>query len=144
MHSVCCVVSSALPYCRTYCVTLLAQRPTSLTEACKIFEPLNENYGLVFEIISVHCNQPNYFSLYSSQSSFYSRPSHLCNWELVSKVGEEGRSYSDRKCCSVLVTKANLTLLSGLGGLVVSMLASGTRVRGFETGRSRWGFRVSE
>ena len=32
----------------------------------------------------------------------------------------------------------------GFGGLVVSMLAFGTRVRGFETGRSRWIFRVSE
>ena len=33
---------------------------------------------------------------------------------------------------------------SGFGGLVVSMLASGTRVRCFEPGRSRWIFRVSE
>ena len=32
----------------------------------------------------------------------------------------------------------------GFGGLVVSMLASGTRVRGFELGRSRWTFRASE
>ena len=29
-------------------------------------------------------------------------------------------------------------------GLVVSMLASGTRVRGFKPGRSRWIFRASE
>ena len=35
-------------------------------------------------------------------------------------------------------------LTSGFGGLVVSMLASGTRVRGFEPGRSRCIFRVSE
>ena len=35
-------------------------------------------------------------------------------------------------------------LFSGFGGLVVSMLASGTRVRGFEPGRSRWIFLVSE
>ena len=33
---------------------------------------------------------------------------------------------------------------SGFGGLVVSMLAFGTRVRGFELGRCRWIFRVSE
>ena len=33
---------------------------------------------------------------------------------------------------------------SGFGGLVVSMLASGTRVRGFEPGRSHWIFWVSE
>ena len=33
---------------------------------------------------------------------------------------------------------------SGFGGLVVSMLASGTRIRAFEPGRSRWIFRVSE
>jgi len=32
----------------------------------------------------------------------------------------------------------------GFGGLVVSMLASGTRVRGFKPGRSRWIFRASE
>ena len=32
----------------------------------------------------------------------------------------------------------------GLGGLVVSMLASGTRVRGFKPGRSRRIFRASE
>ena len=32
----------------------------------------------------------------------------------------------------------------GFGGLVVSMLASGTRVRGSKPGRSRWIFRASE
>ena len=32
----------------------------------------------------------------------------------------------------------------GFGGLVVSMLASGTRVCGFKLGRSRWGFQASE
>ena len=32
----------------------------------------------------------------------------------------------------------------GFGGLVVSMLASGNRVRGFKPGRSRWIFRASE
>jgi hypothetical protein len=30
--------------------------------------------------------------------------------------------------------------LDGFGGLVVSMLASGSRVRGFKRGRSRWIF----
>ena len=35
-------------------------------------------------------------------------------------------------------------LCDGFGGLVVSMLASGTRVRGFKPGRSRWIFRPSE
>jgi hypothetical protein len=34
--------------------------------------------------------------------------------------------------------------VNGFGGLVVSMLASGTRVRGFKPGRSRWIFLVSE
>jgi hypothetical protein len=33
---------------------------------------------------------------------------------------------------------------SGFGGLVVSMLASGTRVRWFKPGRSRWIFSVHE
>jgi hypothetical protein len=38
-----------------------------------------------------------------------------------------------------------LTYLSnGFGGLVVSILATGTRVRGFKHGRSRWIFRASE
>ena len=32
------------------------------------------------------------------------------------------------------------TLLDGFGGLVVSMLASGTQVSGFKPGRSRWIF----
>jgi hypothetical protein len=30
--------------------------------------------------------------------------------------------------------------VDGFGGLVVSMLASGSRVRGFKPGRSRWIF----
>jgi hypothetical protein len=40
--------------------------------------------------------------------------------------------------CNLLVTK----LFDGFGGLVVSMLASGTRVRGFNPGGSRWIFPV--
>jgi hypothetical protein len=32
----------------------------------------------------------------------------------------------------------------GFGGLVVSILATGTRVRGFKPGRRRWIFRASE
>jgi hypothetical protein len=38
--------------------------------------------------------------------------------------------------CAMSVTFS----VSGFGGLVVSMLASGTRVRGFKPGRSRWIF----
>ena len=34
--------------------------------------------------------------------------------------------------------------VDGFGGLVVSMLASGIRVRGFKPGRSHWIFRTSE
>ena len=34
--------------------------------------------------------------------------------------------------------------LDGFGGLVVSMLASGTQVCGFKPGRNRWIFRVKE
>ena len=33
--------------------------------------------------------------------------------------------------------------LDGFGGLVVSILATGTQVRGFKPGRSRWIFRAS-
>ena len=36
------------------------------------------------------------------------------------------------------------SMFDGFGGLVVSMLASGTRVCGFKPGRSRWIFRASE
>ena len=50
--------------------------------------------------------------------------------------------------CSENTVKINTTFIkqnySGFGVLVVSMLASGTRVRGFEPGRSRWTFRMSE
>ena len=35
------------------------------------------------------------------------------------------------------------TELDGFGGLVVSILATGTRVRGFKPSRSRWIFRES-
>ena len=35
-----------------------------------------------------------------------------------------------------------LTYLDGFGGLVVSMLASGTQFCGFKPGRSRWIFRT--
>jgi hypothetical protein len=35
-----------------------------------------------------------------------------------------------------------LVLIDGFGGLVVCVLASGSRVRGFEPGRSRWIFSV--
>jgi hypothetical protein len=34
--------------------------------------------------------------------------------------------------------------VDGFGGLVVSMLDSGARVRGFKPGRTRWIFRASE
>jgi hypothetical protein len=48
-----------------------------------------------------------------------------------------------QKCTSIL-HKAQLKHLSqmkdGFGGLVVSMLGSGSRVRGFKPGRSRWIF----
>jgi hypothetical protein len=38
------------------------------------------------------------------------------------------------------ITKPKYTPSDGFGGLVVSMLASGSRVRGFEPDRSRWIF----
>ena len=39
--------------------------------------------------------------------------------------------------------KTEVTMyLDGFGGLVVSMLASGTQVCGFKPGRSRWIFRA--
>ena len=42
---------------------------------------------------------------------------------------------------SVIIVLKFYTLNSdGFGGLVVSMLASGTQVRGFKPGRSRWNF----
>jgi hypothetical protein len=44
-------------------VTMLAQRPTGPTEVYKILWPLNLNYGLIFEIISVHCIPHTYYIL---------------------------------------------------------------------------------
>ena len=46
---------------------------------------------------------------------------------------------------AALFCKTHINLkLGGFGGLVVSMLASGTRVHGLRHGQSRWIFRVSE
>ena len=42
----------------------------------------------------------------------------------------------------ILNIKPGVIQLYGFGGLVVSMLASGTQVRGFKPGRSRWIFTV--
>ena len=36
--------------------------------------------------------------------------------------------------------EALITVLDGFGGLVISILASGTQVRGFKPSRSRWIF----
>ena len=47
---------------------------------------------------------------------------------------------SNLKRNSVFINRAH----DGFGGLAVRMLASGTRVRGFNLGRSRWIFRASE
>ena len=52
-------------------------------------------------------------------------------------------SHSARRVL-VLFFKIVSDELDGFGGLVVSILASGTRVRGFKHGRSRWIFRASE
>ena len=44
-----------------------------------------------------------------------------------------------------LIYSTEVTLhIDGFGGLMVSMLASGTRVRGFKLDRSRWIFRASK
>jgi hypothetical protein len=42
------------------------------------------------------------------------------------------------------ICSRNIVLCSGLGGLVFSMLPSGTQVRGFEPGRSRRIFRAKK
>ena len=44
---------------------------------------------------------------------------------------------------TVLYQTIFMYYFDGFGGLVVSILATGTRVRGFKRGRSRWIFRVS-
>jgi hypothetical protein len=51
------------------------------------------------------------------------------------------------KTCSANGQRQTATLnykIDGFGGLVVSIMATGTRVRGFKPGRSRWIFRASE
>ena len=60
-------------------------------------------------------------------------------FEMASEVLKIGMKNSFSHVCVNVTANAG-----GFGGLVVSMLASGTRVRGFEPGRSRWIFRVSE
>ena len=51
---------------------------------------------------------------------------------------------NDDECILILVIYWKKTgLLDSFGGLVVSILATGTRVRGFKPGRSRWIFRES-
>jgi hypothetical protein len=47
---------------------------------------------------------------------------------------------TERLALTVVVTLCQ----DGFGGLVVSMLASGTRVRGLKPSRSRWIFQASE
>jgi hypothetical protein len=50
-------------------------------------------------------------------------------------------------CTGTVVARTSFNVklyLHGFGGLVVSMLASGTRVCGFKPGRSRWIFSVHE
>ena len=57
----------------------------------------------------------------------------------------------DRTRACVVSSNTNVTrnrprsnpCLDGFGGLVVSILATGTRVRGLKPGRSRWIFRAS-
>jgi hypothetical protein len=67
--------------------------------------------------------------LYLHYFSWNSKILNLRNWK-VRKVGD---------CYNRCVVYIPLD-----GGLVVSMLASGTRVRWFKPGRSRWIFRASE
>ena len=47
------------------------------------------------------------------------------------------------KCVCVFHSHASNCLLEGFGGLVVSILATGTRVRGFKPDQSRWIFQAS-
>jgi hypothetical protein len=54
-------------------------------------------------------------------------------------------NYCWQQCRLPIVTYFNSELTSqadGFGGLVVRMLASGSRVRGFKLGRNRWIFSV--
>jgi hypothetical protein len=57
---------------------------------------------------------------------------------------KENKTVSDsviaEKCVEYGKVSFPFQSLDGFGGLVVSMLASGSRVRGFKSGRSRWIF----
>jgi len=53
--------------------------------------------------------------------------------------GEDKKNFPSPKFTATVCAQQD-----GFSGLVVSMLASGTRVRGFKPGRSHWIFRASE
>jgi hypothetical protein len=54
-----------------------------------------------------------------------------------------GRHFCAKLCPVIIVYKETVrTVVDGFGGLVVRMLASGSRVRGFKPDRSRWIFSV--
>ena len=65
---------------------------------------------------------------------------------LVEKIATSIQNMAQLKLSAVRVRRLESFNIhnDGFGGLVVSMLASGTWVRGFKPGRSRWIFRTSE
>ena len=54
-----------------------------------------------------------------------------------------GRPYRSLVTIMIELPRIHSPEVDGFGGLVVGILANGTRVRGFKPGRSRWSFRAS-
>ena len=68
----------------------------------------------------------------------------LYNERQVTEMGDEN---ADGRIMILVRLSGQICVIhiaDGFGGLMVRMLVSGTRVRGFKPGQSRWIFRASE
>jgi hypothetical protein len=73
----------------------------------------------------------------------YPDPS-ACTFENICQKLLETGSWNPKTCelSKSVMNKANEVAVVALGGLVVSVLATGPKVRGFKPGRGRWILRV--
>jgi hypothetical protein len=82
--------------------------------------------------LCIHLSSPPHV-LHTPSTLFFS----ICSpkWYFVRSANHSGMSYKNY---------SEQVSISGIGGLVVSMLASGTQYRGFAPGQSRWIFRAKK
>jgi hypothetical protein len=108
------------------CVTIVAVG-TQQCLLCALFEPhITVNYITISNVA-----QQCFMEILCRRQQF-----RLCG--PVFKINSTPPDYTNFTHCIYAA------LEDGFGGLVVSILATGTRVRGFKPGRSRWIFRASE